>query len=114
MDDEDAVRARLEEERARTAARVDALTRDFDEIVEAAQLVSADDEHDPDGSTVAFERAQVAALLLDAQQELTDIAGAFERLRVGSFGRCERCGRPIRPARLVARPTATTCVDCAP
>ena len=40
MDDEDAVRARLEEERARTAARVDALTRDFDEIVEAAQLVS--------------------------------------------------------------------------
>ena len=34
-------------------------------------------------------------------------------LAAGTYGRCESCGRPIGAERLAARPTATTCVDCA-
>ncbi len=55
--DRPSVSDRLDAERQRLAAQVEALTRDFDEIVEASALVAADDEHDPDGSTIAFERA---------------------------------------------------------
>jgi RNA polymerase-binding transcription factor len=110
---DDAVVIRLQEERARVADRIEALTRDFDEIVEASQLVSADDEHDPDGATIAFERAQVAALLRAARQELVEADQALDRHRAGSYGRCEGCGRPIGSERLDAVPTARTCVDCA-
>ena len=57
-------------ERARTTAQIEALSRDFDSFVEAAELVATDDEHDPEGHTIAFERQQVAALLRDARSHL--------------------------------------------
>jgi RNA polymerase-binding transcription factor DksA len=110
---DDARRARLQQERSRTAARLAALARDLDEIVEASQLVSADDEHDPDGATVAFERAQVAALLQAAREELDELDHALERLENGSLGWCELCGGAIDPARLDALPATRRCVSCA-
>ena len=56
--------------RERTAAQVDALARDLDQIFEASELVSTDDEHDPEGATIAYERAQVTALLAQAREDL--------------------------------------------
>src|SRR5680860_1437898 len=41
------------------------------------------DEHDPDGATVAFERAQVAALLTAARAQQSDLDSALDRLRHG-------------------------------
>ena len=100
-------------ERARVAAQLETLTRDFDRIVDASLMVGNDDEHDPEGTTIAFERAQVAALLSDAQRELSDIDRALERLRDGTYGMCAHCGKPIAPERLAARPSAAMCIDCA-
>jgi RNA polymerase-binding transcription factor DksA len=71
-----------------------------------------DDEHDPEGATLAFERAQTAALLSQARAHLGDLEEAMERLRAGTFGRCERCGDEIVLERLMARPTAQRCVEC--
>ena len=51
-----AVRDVLLAERARVTAQVESLTRDFNRIVEASLGVGNDDEHDPEGTTVAFER----------------------------------------------------------
>ena len=31
----------------------------------------------------------------------------------GTYGTCERCGGPIDPERLEARPQARTCIGCA-
>ena len=56
--------------RERTATQVDALARDLDQIFEASELVSTDDEHDPEGTTIAYERAQVTALLAQAREDL--------------------------------------------
>ena len=53
----------LDRTRAGTLAQIDALTREFDEVVAASRSSNADDEHDPEGATIAFERQQVAALL---------------------------------------------------
>ncbi|MFE7458198.1 TraR/DksA family transcriptional regulator [Streptomyces sp. NPDC057554] len=109
----EAVRERIAAERAGTAEQMAALSRDFEAIVEANALVAVDDEHDPEGSITAFERAHVAALLARAREHLAELDLAAERLETGDYGLCEQCGRAIPAARLEARPAATTCVGCA-
>ncbi len=106
-------RAALAAERDGTLQRITALRREFQGIVAAAADANADDEHDPEGATIAFERAQVAALLAAAQERLAGLDEALARLAEGRYGICERCGQPIAPARLAARPAARTCIACA-
>lgn len=103
----------LESERRLVLSRLAALTGDFDEVVAASRDTNADDEHDPEGATIAFERSQVAALVQQARTHLAEVERALERLADGTYGTCERCRRPIAPARLEARPTARLCIDCA-
>jgi len=103
----------LAAERARTLQQIARLTDDFDAVVEASLDSNADDEHDPDGATIAFERSQVDAILQQAKRNLAEIDAARRRLDEGTYGTCENCGRPIAPGRLEARPTARTCIDCA-
>ncbi|MFF1874805.1 TraR/DksA family transcriptional regulator [Kitasatospora herbaricolor] len=104
---------RLAADRAATVAQIAGLSSDFAEIVEANALVAVDDEHDPEGSSTAFERAQVASLLAQAGEHLAELDQAEERLARGDYGRCEGCGEPIPTERLEARPAARTCVLCA-
>ena len=99
--------------RAETLAQIDALGREFDEVVAASRSSNADDEHDPEGATIAFERQQVAALIAQAQQRLADVDAALARAEAGDYGTCDSCGRPIDPERLAARPQARTCITCA-
>lgn len=103
----------LTAERAAALAQIEALTREFDEVVAASKASNADDEHDPEGATIAFERQQVVALLDQARRRLEDVEAALARRAEGDYGRCQTCGRPIAPERLAARPAARTCIDCA-
>ncbi|HWM00705.1 MAG TPA: TraR/DksA C4-type zinc finger protein, partial [Actinophytocola sp.] len=68
---------------------------------------------DPEGVTVAFERAQTADLLQRARAELQALDEARERLASGTYGTCLRCGHPINAERLDALPATTTCIRCA-
>ena len=99
--------------RAETLAQIAALTAEFDEVVAASASSNADDEHDPEGTTIAFERQQVVALLDQARARLADVDAALARAAAGNYGRCAECGRAIAPERLAARPQARTCIDCA-
>src|SRR3954464_6664916 len=108
--DDRGVREVLAAEQAEVFARVDALSRSMEDIVSASVSANADDEHDPEGSRIAFERAQVAALLAQARTHLTESTEALGRLDAGE---CERWGAAIGRQRLLARPTARTCIDCA-
>lgn len=103
----------LEEERRSALERLAALTGDFEALVEASEGSNADDEHDPEGATIAFERSQLDALVRQCRANLEEIDAAFARLDRGTYGTCERCGRPIADGRLEARPTARLCIDCA-
>jgi DnaK suppressor protein len=103
----------LAAERESTEARIAALQRDFDSIVSSGASASADDEHDPEGSSTAFDRQHVAALLGQARDQLAAISCAARRLDAGSYGTCESCGLPIGAERLAARPAAATCIRCA-
>jgi RNA polymerase-binding transcription factor DksA len=101
------------EERARTVRLIDSLMRQWDGIVEASALTIHDDEHDPEGVTIAFERAQVQAMLRRARVDLEDLDRAAKRILTGEYRVCERCGGPISPDRLTARPATRTCISCA-
>lgn len=109
----DTQRALLEDERRVALRRLASLTDDYDGVVAASKDTNADDEHDAEGVTIAFERAQVDALVRQAKEHLAEIEAAVERMDVGTYGTCERCGRPIGDERLEARPSARLCIECA-
>ena len=112
MDDSDNAR-RVHAERARVEARIDELAESLAGIVAASEAANLDDEHDPEGATVGFERAQVSALLADARARLAELDAARARVHDGVYGVCERCGQPIAPARLDAQPATRVCIVCA-
>jgi RNA polymerase-binding protein DksA len=113
MDEADDPRMRLVAERQAAVDRLAGLDREFEGIVEATGSANADDEHDPEGATIAFERQHLAALLDQAREQLSQLDAALQRLNDGSYGLCRQCGRPIGSARLEARPAADTCITCA-
>jgi RNA polymerase-binding transcription factor DksA len=74
---------------------------------------TADDEHDPEGSTLSGEWQRVDALRRARLTERAEVEEALRRVDAGTYGVCVRCGREIPAARLEARPMATMCVACA-
>lgn len=106
-------RRRLEVERAATLEHLAILDAAIRDVVESAGSTTGDDEHDPEGATIAFERAQVSALAQQARQRLAEVDAAVVRLDLGGYGICRRCSQPIAPERLAARPAAGLCVRCA-
>jgi RNA polymerase-binding transcription factor DksA len=111
--DRQALRRLLATERDSTLRQKASLEREFDSIVEASADVATDDEHDPEGTTIAFERAQVAALVERARARLTEFDDALERWTPVPTASAIGAGAQIPRERLAARPMARTCVACA-
>ncbi|MBE2998311.1 TraR/DksA C4-type zinc finger protein [Nocardiopsis sp. HNM0947] len=104
---------RVRRARDDAARSAEELARQWEQVVEASEFTNNDDEHDPEGSTIAYEREQVRSMLGRVKRELEALDLAAERLREGTYWTCERCGGPIDPDRLAARPTARACIGCA-
>ena len=98
---------------ARALAQIATLTADLAEMIAASASSNADDEHDPEGATIAFERAQLSALLAAARGRLDEVEQALAQVSSGRYGRCLACGEPIGVERLAARPVTRTCISCA-
>lgn len=109
----ESARERLAADEQETLRRLAGLSHDYESVVAASLDTNADDEHDPEGATIAFERSQVGALVQQAKEHLAEIEAARKRLDDGNYGTCESCGNPIAEGRLEARPVARTCIDCA-
>ena len=93
--------------RLRARQRVAALEREFAGLAEAASSAGTDDEHDPEGATLAFERQHAAALLEAAREQVAAVDAALERLAEGRYGVL----RPVRAAnrrRPAGRPPGRT------
>jgi RNA polymerase-binding transcription factor DksA len=105
----------LTAERDQVLDQIAELDREFAAIVTSASEGSAggDDEHDPEGATVAFERQHVAALATQAREHLTAIDAALRKIDSGIYEICDMCGEPIGAERLAARPASLICVRCA-
>ncbi len=73
-------------------------------------------KYDPnfaDSSQVTAERGEAEALAVQLQDALAEVRAALKKLDEGTYGICERCGKPIAPARLEAKPASRLCIDCA-
>ena len=107
-------RVLLERERARIQSAIQHLHDEHpgnmeDELGEVGGRGS--DNHLGDMASVTFDRELDQGLEEGAQQTLVDIERALAKIENGTYGTCERCGRPIGEERLRARPWATLCID---
>jgi RNA polymerase-binding transcription factor DksA len=100
-------------EREATTSRIASLARQVEGLAEEQALTTHDDEHDPEGVTIGFARAQIQGLLAGSRKDLEALERAAERLAAGTYGSCLTCGSPIPDARLEALPAAETCLACA-
>ena len=101
----------LERERDQKDALLKALRLDIGAVNAARQNSNVDDEHDPEGSTIAFELSQASALLEQSRAGLKQIEAALSRIADGSYGLCAVCGAEIPEGRLEARPWTPFCIE---
>jgi DnaK suppressor protein len=103
---------RLEEERTRLQGVRDGLQREQDEgSSETGGELSSVDQHPGDSGTETFEMEKNVSLLEQVDDELREIEAAFQRLKRGTYGTCQACGKPIGDARLEAMPATRFCVE---
>jgi DnaK suppressor protein len=107
------VREELLRLRASAEAEAATLAESLEALFTASRDSNADDEHDPEGATIGFERAQLTALLATARERIAEVDDALRRVDMASYGICERCAQPIAEERLAARPFARCCIACA-
>ena len=108
MPDLDAIRRRLQDERA---ALLDTATTNE----QAAATVELDQTKVGRVSRMDAMQAQAMSLEAKRRQEiqLLRIESALQRLAQDDYGECLRCGEAIDPARLDFDPTVLWCIDCA-
>ena len=99
-------RALLEEERT-------SLLHQLQEIGFGENGTLTYDANFADSSQVTAERGEAEALAAPLRESLEQIEAALRKFEKGTYGICERCGKPISAARLEAQPATAFCIDCA-
>jgi len=103
----------IAERRTELTARLASIEDRLSVIRVARSGATDDDEHDPEGSTLATEWSRAEGQRTDATRELAELDAAIDRVADGTYGVCASCGNPIPVARLRLLPAATLCVPCA-
>jgi len=108
------IRRRLEEQRRRVSGQRTRMRQTGLEDAETGGIgeLSLYDQHPADlGSELAARQTDIG-LMDNMDRLLEQIERALKRIDEGTYGTCERCGRPIPRERLEALPHASTCVEC--
>jgi DnaK suppressor protein len=63
-------------------------------------------------ATETLELEKRLALENRIRQELAKVEHALDKIKNGTYGVCDSCGKPIDPERLEALPQATVCMNC--
>ena len=110
--DRRALKRRLLEERERVSREIAELDADLAESLEDMSGESPYDQHMAETAAVTLDREIDLTLQGNARGMLAQIERALEKLENGSYGKCDKCGKPIGKGRLEIAPFATLCVDC--
>jgi len=104
----------LDSIRSELLARRRALFHAIDDVEDDLESLETPDDGERNelAQEEAFERL-LDRLARHEQALLVEIQRALAKIATGSYGRCERCGRPIEAARLEALPEARYCAGCA-
>lgn len=110
--DPERARRLLAAERERLLAVKQAADRLTEEAMQAGEgELSRVPIHPGDLGSEVEEREKDLAVRDTIDAQLAEVDAAEERLRQGTYGRCEICGRPIPDERLEAMPATRYCVE---
>jgi RNA polymerase-binding protein DksA len=110
--DIDRFRQRLLDERQRVLDAIENLhTENPGSISEETEELTFQDNHLGDVATATFDREMASSLEENSSHVLAEIDAALARIEDGTYGVCEKCGKPIGEERLEALPWATLCID---
>jgi DnaK suppressor protein len=104
----------LEHFRERLLAERERLLKEIDGVASDTQALDASAAEAEDRGDVAELDAQNAVdqkLLEDLKRQLAEVEHALKKIEDGSYGICEKTGKPIPVERLEAYPAARTVVD---
>lgn len=68
--------------------------------------------HFAEDGTNVIEQERIAALSDDIRSMLQHVDQALDRIKAGTYGKCQRCGKPIMEERLEAFPYVAYCIEC--
>jgi DnaK suppressor protein len=97
----------LEAERERLLKEIDAVAAD----TQALDASASEAEDRGDISEIDADNAIDQKLLEDLQAQLEEVKAALKRIAEGTYGICEKTGKPIPVERLEAYPAARTLAD---
>ncbi len=107
----DDLRASLEREQSELQSQLSEIeTSTFSQNQSDLTGEMAFDDEYADAGTATFERERDLSLENNVRDLLGKIEKALTRMDEGTYGTCERCGRPIEKARLKALPYANLCI----
>jgi RNA polymerase-binding protein DksA len=108
----DELKTQLLDEREELQAQLDAIEEDS--FASTQSELSGDvglDDESADAGTATFEREKDLSIENNVRDLLQKIDRALKRIDDGTYGICDRCGRPIAKARIKALPYADLCID---
>jgi RNA polymerase-binding protein DksA len=100
--------------------RRDEITADLNRLGQEMQWLGVEQEDErgslgnhlaEDGSSV-MEQERIGTVSEDLRDVLRQIESALARIADGTFGTCQRCGKPINEERLEAIPYVEFCIEC--
>jgi RNA polymerase-binding protein DksA len=68
------------------------------------------DDESADAGTATFEREKDLSIEQNVRDLLQKIDRALQRIEAGTYGFCDRCGKPIEKARIKALPYVDLCI----
>lgn len=103
------------EERSRKATE---LQRELDALRSQIAMLEQGLEDKPDygmgkGDPAITRWELDQAMLSDLRKRAASLEQQLSRISQGTYGICERCGRPIDPDRLAVLPDTNLCIECA-
>lgn len=83
-----------------------------DTMSASASELSMYDNHPADIADQLFERSKDLALRDNEHILLKKVEAALDKIKEGTYGECNHCGKSINIKRLEALPSATLCMEC--
>jgi len=110
--DREALKQQLLDERERLGREIAELDADLSESLEDSSEESPYDQHMAETAAVTLDREIDLTLEENARAAIAQIDRALQKLETGTYGRCDKCSKPIGEERLEIAPFATLCIDC--
>ena len=109
-----AAKKKLEEEKTKLESEMSSIGRKNPSVPddwEPVQQEMGTEADLADQADVMINRDTTSAIFADLEARYDTVLEALKRIEKGEYGKCEVCGKKIEVDRLVADPSATTCVE---